>query len=187
MDTLPAREFLERFINAYGQTWEALFFDIIKTPAGAKHMGEFIDDLEEHGQQEEAFIDKDGVVLEGNRIALALAVLNKDIKFTFDEFPIAHGYQFWTLEFQIESGDEKDILNNLDSYLSFRVGKDWVTPWHVEADEDGEVAVVMHCPSGEYTADRMVPIISERLRRLAGADISGVYVSATVLDDEAAE
>lgn len=186
MNTLPAREFLERFVNAYGQTWESLFFDLIETPAGAKHMGEFIDDLEKHGQQEPAYIDKDGLVLEGNRIALALAVLDQSINFTFDDFPVPNRDEFWDLEFTVESGDETDLFNNLDAYLSFRVGSDWVGPWSA-AMTDGEATVVMHCPSGEYTADKMAAMISDRLERLAGVTVSGVYVCATVLDDKAAE
>ena len=186
MNTLPAREFLERFVNAYGQTWESLFFDLIDTPPGAKHMAEFIDDLEEHGQQEPAYIGKDGLVLEGNRIALALAVLNKDISFTFDEFPAPDADEFWDLEFTVESGDDEALFNNLDAYLSFRVENDWVAPWSAGM-MNGEATVVMHCPSGEYTAERMALLISDRLERLAGVKVSGVYVCATVLDDEAAE
>ena len=186
MDTLPAREFLERFVNAYGQTWEALFFDLTENSHGAKHMAEFIDDLERYGQQTPAYIDTDGLVLEGNRVALAMAVLNANINFTFEHPPTPDISDFWDVEFTVDTGDEVTLFNNLDSILSFRVEGDWVTPWSAGM-MDGEATVVMHCPSGQYTADRLAPLISDRLQRLAGVTASGIYVCETVLDDEAAE
>lgn len=185
MNILPAREFLEQFVNAYGQTWEALFFEFTSGPEHAKHMAELIDDLERYGQQVPARVDKRGLVADGNRVAMALAVLDENIEFEFGREPVPNTNQFWEIEFALDEEDAEQFFDNLECYLSFRVEDDWVKPLDA-AYMDGEAYVTMFCPSGEYTADRLPAAISERLHRLTGVYVGNLYVSAVGVDDEPA-
>lgn len=190
MYSIPAKEFLERFTNAYGETWQELFFDLTSEAPCARHFAELIDDLEEYGQQETAYVDKDGIVMEGNRIAMCLAILGKDINYVVANPAEAEPNQFFTVDFEVAFGsqkEEREFFNHIDDYFSFRAGDDWVTP--VDAvGEDGYVMVVLHCPSGQYTADRLPPIITDRLLRLAGVSMEALRVSeAEWLDEDAVE
>lgn len=188
MSTLPAREFLDRFVNAYGQTWESLFFELTSEPECAQHMAEFIDDLERYGQQEPAYVDERGMVADGNRLVMALAILNETVEFEMSREPVPRPDQFWEIEFSIDEDEisADRLFDHLDCYLSFRVDGDWVQPLDA-GYMDGEVSVTMFCPSGEYTADRLSSAISERLHRLAGVYVGNIYVSAVAVDDETAE
>lgn len=186
MYILPAREFLTRFTNAYGETWEELFFDLTADAPCAKHFAELINDLEEYGQQTPVYVDKHGMVIDGNRVAMCLGILEMDVEYTIgDPAPLSED-QVFALEFDIDDCDE-DFLNHLDSYLSFRFEEDWIMPIDMSV-EDEDVTVVIFCPSGQYTADRITPVISERLERIAGASIGALRVSAyEALDEDASE
>lgn len=188
MYTLPAREFLTRFTNAYGETWEELFFDLTEDAPCAKHFAELMDDLEEHGQQSPVYVDQHGMVIDGNRIAMCLAILDQEVGYIIGDPAPFSEEQFFALEFEIDDCEE-DFLNHLDSYLSFRFESDWIMPIDLSV-EDNDVIVVIYCPSGQYTADRITPVISERLQRLAGASVSALRVSSCeveVLDEDTSE
>lgn len=177
MNSIPARDFLNKYVSAYGAPWEEVFDEMTNSQPCAKHMAEFIDDLERHGQQVPVFVDPDGMVSEGNKVALALSILDKKISFLNSNPPDASDDQVWVVEFETDSGVDEKGLSHLNDYLSFRVEDDWVYPLDA-AWEDGETMVLMYCPSGQYTADRLAPIITERLQRMAGVMISGFHVSA---------
>lgn len=186
MNTLPAKEFLDRFITAYGETWEELFDSLTEHPPCAKHLAEMIDDIERYGQQNPIFVDKDGMVSDGHTVAVALTILGEEVKFVMADAPDPEPEQLWEVEFEVDDSDFADAFDHLQDYLSFRVEGDWVQPL-TAMSQDGEVTIVMFCPGGEYTADRMLPEISERLQRLAGVSVSGAYVSQLVLDEDPAE
>lgn len=183
MSTISAREFLSRFVNSYGMTWEELFFGFTDTELSAKYMAELISDIEVNGQQTTVYVDKNGMVDDGNYIALSLAILNKDINYEVARAPHPVDGQLYSVEFDIDGGRKEFIDKDLFAILSFRVGDDWVHP--IDADAEGDsLTVVMYCPGGENTATAMSQVISDRVERLARVSISSLRVSHCVAVDE---
>lgn len=183
MKSLPAKEFLNHHTSAYGAPWAEVFYELTKEPLCAVHMAEFIDDLERYGQDTPVYVDNDGMVDEGNRIALALAVLGEEVLFTEGPPPEYDDSQLWEVEFDIFSGDEEYFFNHIEDIFSFRCEDDWVYPLTAAAS-DGEVSVVVFCRSGEFTADRLAPEISARSQRLAGVTVSSIRTSLCEAVDE---
>lgn len=183
MKSLPAEEFLNQHTSAYGAPWAEVFYDLTNEPLCAMHMAEFIDDLERYGQQTPVYVDNDGMVDEGNRIAMGLAVLGEDVEFVIGTPPDWEDSQLWEVEFDIVSGDAEHFFNHIEDVFSFRCEDDWVVP--LDAAMGGEeVCVTVFCRSGEFTADRLAPEISKRLERLAGVVVAGMRVSMPQTVDE---
>jgi len=177
MNILKARDFIDRYVSGYGAPWEEVFSDMIRNKACAQHMAELIDDLERYGQQTLAVVDHTGMVSDGNAIAISLAILDEDIEFTVGAEPMPEDHQVWVLEFEADGKVPEEVFDSLYAYLSFRVEDDWVYPLDADfSDESGEFTVLMLCPSGEYTAERLSPYIYDRMNNLAGLSISAVHV-----------
>lgn len=183
MNTLPAKDFLQRFTSAYGMQWNEVFDEYTKKPPCAKQMAEFIDDLEMYGQQTPVYVDKDGMVAEGNKLCLALFVLGENIEYSTAPPPEEDENQIWILEFDIDSEVGAEFYGHLIDYLSFRIDDDWVYPMDAHIEDDS-VMVEMHCASGESVSNRLGFIVSDRLHTRAGISISGVRVSAPEWVDE---
>lgn len=176
MNTISAREFLDRFSNPYGETWEEFFFNSTEDELCAKGMGELIEDIDEHGQQEPVYVDKEGMVDDGCRVAVALAIMGKPVDFVMGEFPGYEPENIFEVDFILESGEAERLVNHSKDLLSFRFGNDWVSCLWGDDDPDDEHTYLIYCPGGTYAADRIVPLINSRLEA-AGFDVSGIRVA----------
>lgn len=186
MNVMPANEFLTMHTSAYGMSWKELFDLMISHPYAAKHMAEFIDDVEIYGQQTPVYVDREGMVSEGNKLAMALDLLGMDVEYEYSDYPDDEPGQLWIVEFEHDNALSVDVIDNLVSILSFRVESDWVVP--IDGDVGPEEGVIiMLCESGAGTASRLPQIVYERLARV-GAKIHSVQCSEyTPVDDEANE
>lgn len=185
MYNIPAKEFLDRFANAYGETWEGLFFGITDHPMCAKHMSELIEDIDEYGQQTPAFVDNDGLVTDGNRVAIALAILDKNINYEVANPPEILENQIYEVEFDLESGNHSDFRDHLYDIFSFRAGDEWVYP--VDAESAGDSYIVfMYCPGGEITSNIVGSMINSRTES-RGFSLSAIRVSPLEVDEDISE
>lgn len=186
MESLPAQDFANRFVSAYGAGWNEVFTMVTNERPCAQHMAEFIDDIEFYGQQTPVYVDDTGCVESGNRIVLAQCILDGNIDFKVEPSPYFDAQELCVVEFDIESGDIDNLQRHAADYLSFRADRDWVDLVDFQVDGD-EGFAVLHCPSGQYTADRIEPLISRRLEGIAGVPVMGLRVSmldpASVDDD----
>lgn len=187
MDSMPAKDFLDKYVSAYGETWSSTFGWMVEGQPSAKHMAAFIDDLEIYGQQNPVLVDKSGMVSEGHRRALALNVLGADIEYS-NIIPAApRKDQVWYAEFHIDSQEDEDNVETfLDAYLSFRIDDDWVEPTDA-GFLNGLVVVEMFVPSGEPIARRLDFYITERLKVHAGVDVGTTKIMSHSEVDEDAE
>lgn len=183
MKSLPAKDFLQRFTSAYGMQWNEVFDEYTKHAPCAKQMAEFIDDLEMYGQQTPVYVDKDGMVAEGNKMVVALNVLGEKVSYIHGLPPDEDEGQIWILEFDVMSEVDPEFYTHLVDYLSFRIDEDWVMPLDANIEDDS-VMVEMYCPTGESVANVLAGIVADRLHRTAGVSITGVRVSAPVWVDE---
>lgn len=185
MNNISAREFLDRFANPYGESWEEFFFNSTEHSLCAKSMGELIEDIDQYGQQTTVFVGLDGMVDEGCRVAVALAIMDKPIDYVIREFDGYEIENIFEVEFTLEQGDAKVLENHSRDLLSFRSGDDWVACIWGEG-EDGDYTFLIHCPSGQQTADLIAPVISERLQQV-GMDVSAMRVARAEVDEDVSE
>lgn len=176
MESLPAEEFVKRYVSAYGESWNEVLSMMTEEAPCAKHMAEFIDDIEAHGQQTPVYIDETGCVSEGNKIVLAQQIMNQDILFKYGPEPEPNVDNLFIVEFDVESGNMKYLKKHASEFFSFRVGPDWVYPFDANGEDD-EFYAVMYCPSGGYIADRLEPVLAHRLPIVSGIDPISFRVS----------
>ena len=189
MNSLPAQDFANRFVSSYGAGWNEVLTMLTNGVPCAKHMAEFIDDIEFFGQQTPVYVDETGCVEEGNRIVLAQCILDREIEFKMEPSPPFDAQELCTVEFDIEQGDVKNLEYHASDYLSFRADRDWVSLIDFSVDEEDGVAL-LHCPSGQYTADRIEPLFSRRLEGMAGVRVIGVraaMLDPAAVDDDGSE
>lgn len=187
MKTLPAREFVTKYVSGYGETWSETFVELTKEQPCAKHMAEFIDDVEMYGQQNPVYVDEDGCVTEGNKLVLANYIMDRDVDFVLADPPEPDESQLVVLEFDVEYGSIKYLMTHISEFLSFRIDNEWVYPLDGGA-QDNEVFVIMYCEPGISAAASLAYAVTERLEKLAGVGIIGLSVDEVeVVDDEASE
>lgn len=184
---MNANDFMNHYFTAYGESWDETFRDFIGHPLCAKHMAEFIDDIEIYGQQNPVYIDRQNMVINGHRIVLALGIMNRDVDFVRAPAPTPLDNQLWDVEFEILHGATEDFFNHLGDILSFRFEDEWIEPLDAMLFES-EVCCTLHVKAGEHAADRLAPTITDRLRRLGGVSVTGMRISlAEAVDEDASE